>query len=88
MVSDTSEGYMSIELSKSQYWKRMGYHDALLYCSLLVIDDKDDWRMMTMEEYEHNIRIPDDVWYLDNINAVKIYLHYDLDAIIIPVRDV
>jgi hypothetical protein len=41
-----------------------------------------------MEEYEQNIRIPDDVWYLDNVNAVKIYLHYDLDAIIIPVRDI
>ena len=87
MVSDTSEGYMSIELSKSQYWKRMGYHDSLLYCSLLVIDDKDDWRMMTMEEYEQNIRIPDDVWYSEML-MITLYLHYDMDAIIIPVRDV
>jgi hypothetical protein len=38
-----------IELSDKRYWKRMGYYDGVMYCSLLTIDGKDNWRMM--EDY-------------------------------------
>lgn len=39
-----------IEVSSNEYWKSMPYHDALLYCQLLSIDGKNDWRLPTIEE--------------------------------------
>lgn len=36
---------MRIEIASKEYWKELNYYDALLYCSLLVIDGKNDWRM-------------------------------------------
>jgi hypothetical protein len=41
---------MNIELCPKQYEKALNYYDALLYCSLLEIDDRKDWRMPTYEE--------------------------------------
>jgi hypothetical protein len=43
---------LSIEFSDYSYWKQLNYHDGLLYCQLLMIDGKNDWRMMTF--HEHN----------------------------------
>jgi hypothetical protein len=41
---------MNIEISHKDYEKRLNWNDAMLYCQLLVIDGKDDWRMPTKEE--------------------------------------
>jgi hypothetical protein len=41
---------MKIEISDKQYEKVLNWHDGMLYCSMLVIDGKDDWRMPTIEE--------------------------------------
>ena len=38
------------EISDFSYWKQLNYHDGLLYCQLLSIDGKDDWRMMNLYE--------------------------------------
>jgi hypothetical protein len=35
-----------IELSDKKYWKQLKYYDALLYCQVLEIDGKNDWRMI------------------------------------------
>ena len=42
---------MTIEISDIKYWKPLNYDDAILYCSLLEIGGKNDWRMMTRMEY-------------------------------------
>jgi hypothetical protein len=42
---------MRIEISDEHYWKWMNYYDGLLYCSLLDIGGKMDWRMPTIKEY-------------------------------------
>lgn len=44
---------MNIEVSPKEYWKQMLKHqlvDAELYCSLLVIDGVDDWRLPVVNE--------------------------------------
>ena len=43
---------MNIEISCTNYWKELNYRDALLYCSLLCIDGKTDWRLPTDGECE------------------------------------
>ena len=42
---------MTIEISDIKYWKPLNYDDAILYCSLLEIDGKNDWRLFTNDEY-------------------------------------
>jgi len=39
-----------IEISDKKYWKVLNFNDALLYCSLLIIDGKGDWRMFNNSE--------------------------------------
>lgn len=41
---------MNIEVSPKQYEQELNWNDAMLYCQLLVIDDKNDWRLPTLEE--------------------------------------
>ena len=73
-----------IEVSPEEYWKRMNYHDGLLYCSLLSIDGKDDWRMPTIEEMgdkRYGLQ-----WYRDDGDNIL----YNFSEVywIIPVRDI
>jgi hypothetical protein len=39
-----------IMISPKKYWKEFNYHDAILYCSLLKIDDYDDWKIPDADE--------------------------------------
>lgn len=41
---------MNIEISPRAYESYLNWEDGMLYCSLLVIEGKDDWRMPTIEE--------------------------------------
>ena len=40
----------TVEISPKEYWKRMNYYDAILYCQLLNIDGREDWRMPSKKE--------------------------------------
>lgn len=42
---------MGIEISDEYYWKVLTWQDGLLYCSLLSIDGKMDWRMINRQDY-------------------------------------
>ena len=44
----------NLEVSDEKYWRRFNYDDGLLYCSMLMIDDKNDWRM---PEYMTEMRL-------------------------------
>ena len=35
----------NIEISPKEYERKLSWDDALLYCQLLVIDGKDNWRL-------------------------------------------
>ena len=41
---------MNIEISTKEYERTLNWYDAMLYCQLLVIDNKNDWRLPTNEE--------------------------------------
>lgn len=86
-----------IEVSEEIYWKRMKYHDALLYCSMMVIDAKDNWRMIKDRDEE------DRIWceYIKNGMFPKMYeshwiwredvnvrMKENNTCLIVPVRDI
>lgn len=48
---------MNIEIADIQYWKPLMYHDAKLYCELLIIDGKNDWRLPDSDEYDNHKHI-------------------------------
>jgi hypothetical protein len=41
---------MNIEIATKEYEKWLNWHDAKLYCELLTIDGKMDWRLPTKDE--------------------------------------
>jgi hypothetical protein len=48
---------MNIEIADIQHWKPLEYHDAKLYCELLIIDNKNDWRLPDSDEYHKHTAI-------------------------------
>jgi hypothetical protein len=79
-----------IEVSHKEYWKGLTFNDSLLYCSLLTIDGKDNWRMLkNYEEFyflseKINLERWKSAWFLSDTTQ------YTNDAVltIIPVRDI
>ena len=41
---------MNIEISPKEYERKLSWDDGKLYCDLLIIDGKMDWRLPTKEE--------------------------------------
>ena len=41
---------MKIEVSHHKHWSYLDYAEGELYCSMIIIDGKDDWRMATLYE--------------------------------------
>lgn len=41
---------MNIEISDVKYERFLNYDDGLLYCSMVVIDGVDNWRMPSEDE--------------------------------------
>jgi len=83
-----------IELSDKKYWKKMGYYDGIMYCPLLDIEGKNDWRMISdWEEFkslrEAIVKASDDITYYtgwvveDGLRNGK----KKGDFMVIPVRD-
>ena len=52
---------MNIEISPNEYWKYLNPDDGKLYCSMIVIDDKNDWRPMAFMEKLKYINSLDDI---------------------------
>jgi hypothetical protein len=101
-------GYMNIdriedryEISSKEYWKRMGYYDGLMYCPLLDIEGKNDWRMISdweelermTQKYENLLKMI--LWFVDNDGLWleddrELYTEVELMGYnywVIPVRD-
>ena len=52
MVNNNLGEFMNIEISPKEYEKKMNWDDGMMYCQLLVIDNKNDWRLPTIEELD------------------------------------
>jgi hypothetical protein len=82
-----------IELSDKKYWKRMGYYDGVLYCSMLWIEGRDNWRMMEdygeyLEYYEELPEVPvSGKWYKNDVRYKSDESLMDKNYWVIPVRD-
>lgn len=85
-----------IEIASKEYWKWMFYDDGILYCSMMVIDDKMDWRMIRDVEEMRYIRDNYIVDYVKELsNSYMLSLECNIDwgrgakwGWVIPVRDV
>ena len=75
-----------IEISHEQYWKRLKYHDAILYCAMREIDGHNDWRLPTEDESPNIAGIP---WHLeDGLTCPAERLIIKDYYYVIPVRDI
>jgi hypothetical protein len=76
---------MNIEISPKEYWRHMLKHqlsDAELYCQLLVIDGKYDWRLPIINE-----KVIAYSRYF--VKDIKFLYPYDGQLwLVIPVRDI
>ena len=76
-----------IEVSQKEYWKFLDYQGAILYCSLLVIDGKNDWRLPLKDEVKliSKPEKPYVIWY-SNLNRFEIWENCIFKCV--PVRDI
>jgi len=83
-----------VEISDREYWKQMDYYSGVLYCSLLTIDGKNDWRMMNNYQeyvkckYEYQ-KIPvSGKWCKNDISCNSNEFLMENNYWVVPVRDV
>ena len=79
-----------IEIASKEYWKWMVEGDAELYCTLLVIGDKNDWRMIKYDEDHYIGKFPNNevpLWYYEDGESFETILNTQCYWIV-PVRDV
>ena len=57
---------MNIEISPKEYERRLNWNDAMMYCQLLIIDDKTDWRLPTKAELQ-------DIYHSENDFVGSVY---------------
>lgn len=67
---------MKIEVSHHRDWSYLDYAEGELYCSMIIIDGKDDWRMIEYNEWLELLDIAEDIEFGNN------------DGWIVPVRDI
>ncbi len=93
---------MNIEISPKEYEKKLNWDDAMMYCQLLVIDDKTDWRLPTKEELDYIYHSKNDfvgsyywsstedigsgAWNQNLSNGVQYYYYKDGSYYVRPVR--
>lgn len=83
---------MNIEVSKNKYWKQLNYNDMILYLTVLSIDNKNDWRLPTLDELDDILKIKDKspFWYANKTCSKNMFGRIPIGEVrfgIIPVRD-
>lgn len=51
--NNASFGATNIEISPKEYETILNWNDAIKYCQSLVIKDKSDWRLPTVDELQY-----------------------------------
>jgi hypothetical protein len=93
-----------VKISPIEYERVLNWDDAMLYCQLLVISGKNDWRLPTKEElcdiYSYNNIFSNTihwssteyndnlVWYMGMSYGGSDYIHKSSKAYVRPVRTI
>ena len=67
---------MNIEISPKEYERELNWNDGMMYCQLLVIDNKNDWRLPTTEELNYIYNSKNDFvgsYYWSSTKALSSY---------------
>ena len=64
--------------ANQQYQKKLNWDDAVLYCSLLMIDGYSDWRMPTILELQYltDLSMGKYYWSVDVRNDDSVCVHF------------
>jgi len=81
---------MNIEISDRKYWTQLNYEDAKLYCTLLNIGGKNDWRLFKDSKEARQWHVEGEhvmnVWYINDGNISDHLLNTSYYWVV-PVRD-
>ena len=80
---------MNIEISPKEYWRELNPADGKLYCSMVIIDDKNDWRPMSfMEKLKYINSFMEKLKYINSLDDINDAYNSSLSlSLSIPVRD-
>jgi hypothetical protein len=51
---------LSFEIAPKEYERWLNWDDSKLYCTLLILNEQDDWRLPTLTELNHMFKSEND----------------------------
>jgi hypothetical protein len=74
-----------IEIAPEEYWKKLNYYEAIMYCFSLNIDGKIGWSLPNSVEYELTEKTG---WAADDLYTFPDTLKLRVQFLTTPVRDI
>ena len=74
-----------IEIAPAEYWKKLNYYEAIMYCFSLNIDGKIGWRLPNSVEYELTEKTG---WSVDDLHFFTDTFKLRVQFLTTPVRDI
>jgi hypothetical protein len=74
-----------IEIAPEEYWKKLNYYEAIMYCFSLNIDGKIGWRLPNSVEYELTEKTG---WTVEDLHFFTDTFKLRVQFLTTPVRDI
>ena len=74
-----------IEIAPAEYWKKLNYYEAIMYCFSLNIDGKIGWRLPNSVEYELTEKTG---WTVEDLHFFTDTFKLRVQFLTTPVRDI